>query len=278
MATGARAKDVRNFYGYSLGVSLRNYGVLFHGGNQMGNHHHLDVTDVRAERVNFKISLHGHLARGFNALRGRFDDFWAGGGSCDTCQPTDEESLEDLAYTDANPVTAGLVKWGHQWPGFTTYGWRFGETRTFKRPDWYRDPDNPDNPPEITITRVRPDIFPELSDDELFEKLMKRIREIELQAHAEMRNKGRRFKGLRKLGREQWNRAPTTWEDRFTVEPKVVASSRWRVLAQLQRNRTWEREYAEARARHRRHEDSLYPYGTYWMRVHACVRVAQAPP
>ncbi len=28
----------------------------------------------------------------------------------------------------------GLVKWAELWPGFTSAGWAFGETRTFKRP------------------------------------------------------------------------------------------------------------------------------------------------
>lgn len=278
LATGRSPEEIVNFYGYSLGLSLQRYDTQFHAGCQMGNHHHLDTTDQHGNRPAFKNSLHGNLARGLNARRGRFGEYWSGDGGCDTCQPTDEESLEDLAYTEVNPVEAGLVKWASRWPGFTSYGWRFGETRTFKRPDWYYDAKNPDNPSEISITRVRPPIFLHLSDDELFELLLKRIREIELKKQAEMRAQGRRFKGEKKLAKDHWNHAPTSWKDRFTVKPKVAASCRWKRLAQLQRDRAWEREYAERRAELRKGLKPVFPIGTYWLRLHCGVPVAQGPP
>jgi hypothetical protein len=278
LATGANPEEIRNFYGYILGVALDRYGVRFHGGCQMGNHHHLDVTDVHGNRPAFKTSVHANLARGLNAKRGRFDKFWNADRSCDTCQPTDDEMLDDLVYSEVNPVEAGLVKWATRWPGFTSAGWKFGETRTFKRPDWYCDPDNPDNPDQIEITRVRPNIFPELSDDALYEMLLARVRKCELAKQSEMRRQNRRFKGEEKLAKEDWNRAPTTWEDRFTITPKVVASSKWKRLMQLQRDRDWERVYAEAREAKRNGGDPVFPIGTYWMRLHVGVAVAQAPP
>jgi hypothetical protein len=244
----------------------------------MGNHHHTDVTDVLGTLPRFKDSFHANLARGLNCRHGRFDRFWSADGACDTRTPTDDETLEDLVYTLTNPVAAGLVKWGHRWPGFTTYGWKFGETRTFKRPDWYYDPNNPDIPDEVSITLHRPDIFPELSDDELYELLMRRVRERELEIQAEMRKDKRRFVGERKLAKTHWNRAPSTHEDRFTVTPTVAASSRWLRLAQLQRDRDWEAEYAHQRANLHAGREAVFPYGTYWLRVHARVNVANAPP
>ena len=278
LATGKDPEAITNLFGYALGLALQRTGTQLHAAIQMGNHIHLDVTDVHGNRPAFKNSLHGNLARALNARRGRFDKFWSGGGSCDTCQPTDEQSLEDLAYTEANPVTAGLVKWAERWPGFTTAGWRFGETRTFRRPEGYFDPDNPDNPPEVHITLVRPKIFLDLSDDALFERKQDRVREISLEKQEEMRKQNRRFMGERKLAKEHWNRSPTSWENRFTVTPKVAASCRWRRLAQLQRDRDWERRYAEELAKHRRDKTGVFPPGTYWLRVHCNVQVAQAPP
>jgi putative transposase len=278
LAGGENPEEIRNFYGYTLGLALERYDTLFHGGVQMGNHHHVDTTDQHGNRPAFKDSLHANLARGLNAKRGRFDKFWSAGASCDTCQPSDEETLEDLAYSEANPVVAGLVKWARRWPGFTSHGWKFGETRTFRRPDWYYDPANPDNPPEVHITRVRPPIFPELTDDELYDRLMKRVREIELEAQAELRAKGRRFKGEKKLAKDHWDSKPTSWEDRFTIVPKVAASCRMKRAAQLQRNRKWEREYAIARAALQEGRPAIFPEGTYWLRLHCGVRVAQGPP
>lgn len=279
LATGKTPEEIENFCGYTYGIALERYQHKLHAATTLGNHHHLDTRDTLGNTPNFMDSVHANLARGINAKRGRFEHFWSSDGPCVTRQPTDDETLEDMVYTLTNAVKDGLVKWGHRWPGFTTYGWRFGETRTYKRPDWYYDPDNPDNPEEVQITLERPDIFPELSDDELFELLMKRVRERELEIQAEMRKEGRRFMGEKKLRRQHWNRAPKSYEDRFTITPKVAASSRWLRLAQLQRDRDWEAEYAEARAKLIAGDrDALFPEGTYWMRLHAGVKVAQGPP
>jgi hypothetical protein len=42
--------------------------------------------------------------------------------------------------------------------------------------------------------------------------------------------------GLRKLAGQHWNRAPKSFEERFTITPKVAVSSKWFVLAELQRD------------------------------------------
>lgn len=278
LAPGKDPEEVVNFFGYTLGIALDKYQQALHASCAMGNHHHTDATDTAGTLPAFKDSLHANLARGMNAKRGRFDKFWSSDGSCDTRQPTDDEALDDLVYTLTNPVDAGLVKWGHRWPGFTTYGWRFGEVRTFKRPDWYYDPNNPDIPDEVQITLERPNIFPELSDDELYDLLMKKVREREVEIQTRMRRENRRFVGEKKLRRQHWNQAPKTREDRFTITPKVAASSKWLRLAQLQRDRKWEADYAAARAGYLAGKDHEFPTGTYWMRLYANVRVANAPP
>ena len=250
----------------------------FHGGTQMGNHHHNNVTDTLGLRPNYKNSMHGNLARGLNARYGRFDSVWSGGGSCDTVTPSDDETLEDLAYTDCNPVTAGIVKWGHLWPGFTTYGWRFGESRTFRRPGWYFDPDNPNNPPEVTLTRKRPDIFPELTDDAVFDKLMERCYEIQIAKQRDMKAKHRRFMGLGKLAKSKWWAKPTSWEDRYTLVPTVAASSKEKRIRELKSNAQWRARYADERAKLRNGEPALLPYGAHFLPTLYGVPVEAKPP
>jgi putative transposase len=280
LATGADPDKVRNDFGYILGRSLEIYGLELHAAIQMGNHQHTDATDVRGVLPDFKCSFHANIAKHFNAPRARFSQFWEKGSSCDTCQLSDEATLQGIVYDETNPVKAGLVKWADQWPGFTTAGWKFGETRTFKRPPGYFDPKNPTNPDEVTITRVRPKIYMELSDDELFELIETKVRERCIEIQAEMRSKGRRFKGLDKLRKERWDRAPTSWEERFGTKPKVTEPCKWRRLAALERDRAWELEYAEARAAMQRGEKAIFPHGTWLLRVRYNVRVAQpqAPP
>lgn len=276
---GRTADELRNFVGYVIGRAQLKYGFEFHGGVVMGDHVHYDTTDVRANRPRYKDSIHTCLARGINARLGRSDAMWSPGGSCDTTTPTDEENLRDLAYTDVNPVKAGLVKWGHLWPGFTTFGWRFGETRAFRRPDWFFDPDNPENPPVVTVMRVRPKgSYPDVSNDELSALLMRLCREKQREKQREMKAKHRRFMGLKKLARTKWWRQAVSWEDRFTTKPRVASADKWKRIEALQRNRDWARSYAKAYDEYCRGLDPVFPHGTYLMRVRYGVRVAERPP
>ena len=100
----------------------------------MLNHLHVSITDVLGKRPGFKDSLDANLARGLNAQFGWFDTVGSGGGSCDTVTPGDDELLDDLAYAECNPVTSGLVKWVHLWPGFSVYGWRLALRRVANLP------------------------------------------------------------------------------------------------------------------------------------------------
>ncbi|MCR9164943.1 MAG: hypothetical protein ACE37F_30630 [Nannocystaceae bacterium] len=270
-------EETENFFGYTLARATLKYGVEMHAGMQMGNHLHLSITDVHANRPNFKNSVHSNLARGLNARFGRFDSVWNGSGSCDTVAPSDEESLEDLAYADCNPVTSGLVKWAHLWPGFTTYGWKFGESRTFTRPDWYYDSDNCDNPETITLTRIRPPIYPELSDDELFAKLMKRCLEIQHTKQAEYKEQNRRFMGLKKLAKTKWWKRARSWEDRFTTIPRVAASTKQRRIAQIKRDAQWQAKYAEQRANVIEGRPAKLPAGAYFLPTIYGVPVEKPP-
>ncbi|MBL4684575.1 MAG: hypothetical protein JKY37_08310 [Nannocystaceae bacterium] len=275
---GHSFEDTKNFYGYTIARAVLKYGVGFHAATQMGNHHHLNITDHRGNRPNFKNSVHGNLARGFNARFGRFDSFWSGGGSCDTVTPTDDETLEDLAYTDCNPVAAGLLKWGRLWPGFTTYGWRFGESRTFVRPGKYFDPSNPDNPPAVTLTRARPDIFRDLTDDELSDKLFERCLEIERNIQDTMAKENRRFMGLSKLSKSKWWTRAKSPERRFENVPTVASSQSKLRVQELERNADWRRVYALERDKLRTGALTLLPHGAYMLPTLYNVAVADRPP
>jgi len=272
------AEKINHFIGYCLAYAANECKMQLHACVVMSNHHHTDVTDPYGNLVDFKQRFHSMLSRGINALRGRFGAMWSPEGPCDTRRPTDEETLGDLIYTLTNPVKDGLVKWGYQWPGFTTYGWEFGESRTFKRPEWFFDADG-DMPEEVILALERPPIFPELSDDALFEFLMAAVRTREIEHQNKQRRRSRRFMGARKVRRQRWDRVPKTFEERFTRTPTVAASSEWLVLAELQRDREWERAYAAARERLLAGLEAVFPVGTYWLRRYAGVTVdLRAPP
>ena len=271
-----KADQVRNLIGYCLAYTAGKYGVRVHGCVFMSNHHHTDVSDPQGNMVGFTQQFHSLLARGINALRGRFDTVWACGKPCQTRRPSDDETLDDLVYTLTNPVSAELVKRGELWPGFTTQGWRFGETREFRRPAFLFDPDG-DMPAVVKLTLERPPILDELSDDELFELLMARVRGREKDKQSELRTAGRRFMGLEKLRRQRWSRAPSSHAERFQREPRVATTCRWLLQQELQRDRHWERRYADARASLLAGLEVVFPAGTYWLRRYAGVRVEALP-
>jgi hypothetical protein len=155
---------------------------------------------------------------------------------------------------------------------------KFGEVRRFCKPKWFFNADN-DNLPEFVDLRLdRPDILPDLLDDELHDLLMQKLRVREQEIQKQMRGQNRRFMGESKLRRQHWNRSPRAPEDRFKTSPRVASSSKWVRLAQLQRDRDWERLYAQARADYAVGLDPEFPAGTYWMRIYAHVKVANAPP
>ncbi|PRP99355.1 hypothetical protein [Enhygromyxa salina] len=275
-ASGRDAKQVVNFIGYCLAHAAARYGIQIHSSLWMSNHHHTDLTDPEANLVPFKQLLHSLIARGRNRQLGRDDTVWSGQGPCDTQRPTDDESLMDMVYTLTNPVKDGLVRWSRVWPGFTTIGWRYGETRTFKRPAFF-DEDG-DMPEEVSLTLVRPGIFSQLDDDELYDKLMDAVRERELEIQRSMRRHSRRFMGLPKLAKQHWSRAAKSFEERFKIKPKHAASSEGQLLRELARNREWEREYAAARELLLAGKPAVFPAGTYWMRRFVGVEVAAQAP
>ncbi|PRQ02733.1 hypothetical protein [Enhygromyxa salina] len=276
-APEANPTELNNLIGYCLARAAALYGVQIHASLWMSNHHHTDITDPDANFGAFKQLLHSLIARGRNAQLVRDDSVWSGARPCDTQRPADDHSLVDLVYTLTNPVKDGLVKWARLWPGFTTIGWRFGETRTFKRPDCLFDEEG-DMPEELSLTLVRPPVHPELDDDALYDKLMAEVRQRELEIQRSMAAQNRRFMGLTKLARQSWNKAPKTFKKRFTVAPKHAASIRELVLAQLPRDREWEKKYAAARALLLAGKPALFPAGTYWMRRFAGVDVAPQAP
>ena len=262
------------FLGYCLAYCANTYGIQVHAAVFMGNHYHLDVSDPYGNVVEFKQLLNSMIARGLNAAQGRKGSFWDRDTPADTHRPADDETFMDLVYTLANPVDAGLVRHSTQWQSFTTAGWRFGESRSFRRPSFYFDKRG-DMPDAVVLTLSRPAIFADLSDDELFARLEAAVHHRELEVCRRMRGESRRFMGSQKAARQQFGVVPRSFEERFRVTPRVASACKWRRLAQLQRNREWERAYADARARLLVGEVAVFPAGTFALRKFAGVTVAE---
>jgi REP element-mobilizing transposase RayT len=265
--------------GFCLGMALDRFDIELHAAVFMSNHYHLDVTDPHGQLPAFKCMLNAFIARALNAHRGRFDRFWSTEQGCDVELIDDVDLIEGIAYTQTNPVTAGLVRRGYRWPGLTTAGKKFGEVMRFKRPDFFFDPKNDDVPLFVEVRIVRPSIMPELSDDELYAKIREAVVHREREAAEKMRREHRRFLGEQRIARQSWRRTPGNRDERFASRPRVSSRGKWARIAALQRNVNWDAAYAKAYDALSTGERNVeFPHGTYALRRFAGVRVAQAPP
>jgi len=272
------SQAVNEIVGYWLAVCLERHGLLLHSACFMSNHYHLDVTDPHGNLPAFKNHFNAILARALNALRGRFDKFWSEDRPCDVRILTDADMLPSMAYTLANPVEAGLVKWGRRWPGFTTAGMHFGEEKTFRRPPVFFDAANDELPDEATLVVTRPKVLSKLSDERVYAELKRQIRAREVAKQDLLRQVGKRFLGESRVGRQRWTETPRSRETRFTRIPTRMSANKWARIAAAQQDRAWQTAYAAARERLLAGtREILFPFGTYWVCRFTGAQAAPAP-
>lgn len=103
----------------SLEATTARFGLVLHAYVAMSNHLHLVVQSPAGnlpEAMQFFLST---VARGVNTLRNRRGPVWASRYRAQVI--LDEDALFDrVAYTLANPVSAGLVETAAAWPGLTS--------------------------------------------------------------------------------------------------------------------------------------------------------------
>ena len=119
----------------------------------------------------------------------------------------------------------------------------------------------------------------DLDDEEFYKAMVARVRAQEVRNKDKMRKNGRRFLGERKIGKQHWNRAPRSTEDKFVMLKRIRDRDARKRRAALARHKDWRVRYADARNRRRAGEQDVeFPFGTYWMRRFAGVKVAKPPP
>src|SRR5512138_850978 len=102
---------------YVLGVAARRYGVQIHAFCVLSNHLHIVLTDVYGRLPAFAQYFHSLVGRAINASRGREEDFWAPNTYSAVTLISPADVVAKTAYVLANPVAAGLVRSGREWPG-----------------------------------------------------------------------------------------------------------------------------------------------------------------
>jgi putative transposase len=260
---------------FVLAVAAARYGVLIHGLCVMSNHWHLVLTDPRGNLPDFSHLLDGVVAKALNALYGRWESFWAPSSYSAVALVSPEDIVDKVAYTLANPASAGLVEHGSQWPGVWSDPRLIGEPgEVLARPGHYFADDGSMPGSEVLVFSV-PRGF---QSAEAFRSLViARMRELERTAAAEREASGVPVLGARRVMKQKHTDRPAPGEPRRALNPRIAARDKWKRIEALNRLVSFLESHRDALLRFCRGErDVVFPRGTYLMRVRFGVACASS--
>ncbi len=261
---------------YVLAVAARRHGVLVHAFCVLSNHVHLVVTDVEGRLPAFMRYLDSLVARAVNASLGRFEGFWASDGSYSAVEPLEPaDVVAKIAYVLANPVAAGLVRRGAEWPGLWTAPDQIGGAKiTARRPKLFFDPKGylPDAA-ELALT-----VPPGFASSKEFRALVSdALRALEEKHQRDSAAEDLRFLGAARVLAQNPFSSPRPGEPRFGLKPRISARDKWRRIEALQDLKSFLCDYRKAwLARRRGDPNVLFPAGTYLLRLMHGVQCAGA--
>jgi REP element-mobilizing transposase RayT len=240
----------------------------------MSNHYHVVIYDRAGRYPEFIEHFHKLLARSQNALRGRWENFWASEQTCVVKLVGREAVLDKLVYTATNPVANHLVERVHHWPGVNGLSALLnGRPLRATRPLHFFRPDGPMSETlELALT-IPAELGPAA---DVISELRARVHQRELDQAAERQRTGMRVLGRRAVLAQSWRQQPQSCEPRRTLRPRVASPNKWARMEALMRNRTFIDNYADARARWRDGVAAAFPAGTYWLQRFASVPILRA--
>ena len=263
-------------FSYCLALALEKTGVLLHAVCVMSNHHHLVVTDPRGVLPDFLRELHRSTAKAINASQRQWETLWAA-EQCSAVRLADDQTiLEKIAYVATNPVAAGLVEQPDQWPGLTR--WESSAERV-ERPDDYFG-EHGTSPPRATLQVVPPVFSGNTTEDraEWPRRLKASVKRSVAEAQRMIRATGRRFLGAAGVLAQSFVKKARSYEIKRGLVPRVAAKDRSLRRALIRSEQVFRALYSGALSDWRAGLRSVvFPFGTWWMRVHHAALIALAP-
>jgi REP element-mobilizing transposase RayT len=251
---------------YVLALAARRYGILVHAFCVLSNHFHLVVTDPYARLPAFEQYLDSLVARAMNALLGRWEAFWAPSSYSAVALVGREDVVAKIAYVLANPVAAGLVRHGRDWPGLWSAPEHIGSTTLIaRRPDaFFRARGG--LPESIELELALPPGF--AAAERLHHDVAQALDHLERQAARDLVASGKGFAGVARVLAQRPTAAPPPREPRRTLNPRVAARDRRvrrETLSELVE--FWRHYRAAWAARAAGILGVVFPAGTYLLRV-----------
>lgn len=260
------SKALNELFRFTLAVAAQRTGVRIHAFCVMSNHYHLVLTDPHARLPRFAQYLHALVAKATNASIGRWEHFWAPDSYSAVALESPQDVLDKIAYVLANPVSAGLVAHGNEWPGlWSAPGQIGGDAVTVPRPKTFFRQNGP-LPESAPLRLHRPACG--CSDDEFDARLSELLAHAEAAAAAKMTVEKRAFLGAEWILAQKSGGRPGPGEPRRGLKPRVAARDKWKRVEALQRLADFISSYREALAAWRGGvRSALFPPGTYLLRV-----------
>ncbi|MBC8131828.1 MAG: hypothetical protein H7X95_02510, partial [Deltaproteobacteria bacterium] len=240
-------RRTNNAFIYCLAVAAQAYEVKVVFTVAMSNHHHTGVVDVHGNLPEFLAYFHKLFAKHQNALRGRWEAFWAPEQTSMVQLVEGEDILDKMVYALTNPVKDHLVAKVHHWPGVNSLSavlkdepLRATRPRTFFRADG-------DMPESVELRFHRPDTLKKACPSGVASVLEERVADAEKQADQHRVETGKGIVGRAGVLNQDWRESPQTREPRRQLDPRVACRNTWRRVEALMRNRRWVASYRVAR-------------------------------
>ncbi len=268
------SKASNQLFLYILAVAAERFGILVHAFCVLSNHVHCVCTDPRGTLPAFEQYLNALVARSFNSMLGRWEDFWAPSSYSAVTLTTLPDLLDKMAYVIANPASAGLVRRASEWPGLCSSPELIGGSPLkVARPDGFFRTKG--SMPATAELRVVPP--PGVEDLEDFpRRLAQAVMAREDGAARELAAQGRSFLGAHRALAQNPRARPPSGEPRRGLSPRVAGRDRWKRLEAIGRLKSFLAAYRSAWLEFASGvRGVVFPHGTYWM--HVAYGVACAP-
>jgi REP element-mobilizing transposase RayT len=264
------SRKTTEILGFILAVMAERYGILLHAFCALSNHIHIVLTDPHARLPDFHRDLDALVARAVNCTLGRWEAFWERDSYSAVRLETPEAIVEKMVYVLANPVAAGLVRHGSDWPGLWSAPSQIGSGGVeVERPEEFFRAKGPLS----AVARLQLHPPPGFEVDALVSELVHRLERVEDRAAAELAAEGRSFLGVARVLAQNPFARPARGEPRRALSPRVATKNKWKRIEALLRLAEFRSAYRDALAAWRAEvRDVVFPAGTWLMRIQHRVR------
>jgi hypothetical protein len=269
--------ETNNAFRYCLAYAANRNGIAVIAYIANSNHYHAVVIDKDGRIPRFLEEFHRLVAKHQNALRGRWENFWASEQTSLVELVGEDDILAKTIYTLTNPVKDHLVASAVEWPGSSSLDANLqGISLPAQRPSRFFRVDG-SMPEKVDLKCVRVPGLEHLDQKKYAEYLREAIAHVEIAADRERRDTGRSVLGVRAVLAQQPSDRPESREPRRNLDPHVASKDKWPRIEAIVRLKEFRAAYAMARDAWLRGHPCSFPEGTWWLSEFATIRLAESP-